>query len=156
MGWRPSSMRLAPAALACASLASVAVNAQTPYLSEEVIRSAIVGQTLDGHYGNGVAWSEVYKPDGGLEYREAHRAAKGKWSFRPGNVFCTFYDPSPTGNLGGGCWLVVKSSANCFEFYVAGAGGSVDSEEGLPTPSGWNAQGWRRSEPSTCNEKPAV
>lgn len=134
----------------------VALAQAPPYLSEGSIREAIVGHTLDGHYGNGTTWSESYQSDGGLDYREARRAAHGKWSFRPGNVFCTFYDPSPTGSLSGGCWLVIKSSANCFEFYVAGEGAPVESDEGLSTPTRWNAQGWRRSQPSTCNEKPAV
>jgi hypothetical protein len=150
-------MKGMPAAVVLvAAAAGGLAHAQSPYLAEDAIREAIVGHTLDGHYGNGVTWSEAYLSDGRLDYREATRNATGQWSFRPGNVFCTFYDPSPTGSLGGGCWLVVKTSANCFEFYVAGAGGPADSEENLPTPTRWNAQGWRRGEPSTCNEKPAV
>jgi hypothetical protein len=136
----------------CAVVPAVA---QMPYLTESEIRTAIVGATLDGHYLGGAPWSEAYLADGGLDYREPRRAAKGKWSFRPGNVFCTFYDPSPEGSLGGGCWLVLKPSANCFEFYVAGAAPG-DSDEGVTTQSRWNAQGWRRGEASTCTEKPAV
>lgn len=130
--------------------------AQMPYLSERDIRAMIVGQTLDGHYISGLSWSEAYLADGRLDYREPQRAAKGNWSFRPGNIFCTFYDPSPEGSLGGGCWLVLKPSANCFEFYIAGGGSPADSDEGVTTQSRWNAQGWRRDEPSTCTEKPAV
>lgn len=130
--------------------------ALAPYLSEAAIREAIVGQTLDGHYGNGMTWAETYMSDGKLDYREASRAAKGAWSFRPGNVFCTFYDPSPSGTLSGGCWQVIKSSANCFEFYVAAETPSFDAEEGMPAPTQWNARGWRRGEPSTCGEKPSV
>lgn len=143
-------------ALALTLALSGAAGAQTPYLSESEIRGAIVGQTLDGHYVNGLPWSESYLADGRLDYREASRAARGAWSFRPGNVFCTFYDPSPEGSLGGGCWLVLKPSANCFEFYIAGGGSPADSDEGVTTQSRWNAQGWRRGEPSTCTEKPAV
>lgn len=144
--------------IACALAAGVATSAvaQMPYLAESEIRADIVGHTLDGHYVSGLAWSEAYLADGGLDYREPRRAAKGTWSFRPGNVFCTFYDPSPEGNLGGGCWLVLKPSANCFEFYIAGGGAPADSDEGVTTQSRWNAQGWRRGEPSTCTEKPAV
>lgn len=133
-----------------------ATHAQAPFLSENDIREAIIGQTLDGHYGNGLNWSETYLADGRLDYREVSRSATGRWSFRPGHVFCTFYDPSAAGSLGGGCWLVVKSSHNCFEFYVAGEGAPAESDEGLTPLSRWNAQGWRRSEPSTCTEKPAV
>ena len=143
--------------VAAAALAGVTpVAAQMPYLSESEIRTVIVGQTLDGHYASGLTWSEVYRADGTLNYREESRAATGRWSFRPDNVFCTFYDPSPDGSLGGGCWLVLKTSANCYEFYVAGGGAPADSDEGVTTPSRWNAQGWRRGEPSTCTEKPAV
>jgi hypothetical protein len=128
-----------------------------PYLDEAGIRAAIVGHTLDGHYGNGLNWTEVYAADGRLDYREQGRNAVGKWHFRPGDVFCTFYDPGPFPGLSGGCWLVLKSSANCFEFYVADEGApSAPPEEGMPEPTRWNAQGWRHGEPSTCGEKPAV
>lgn len=137
-------------------LAATPVASHAPYLSEAAIREAIVGQTLDGHYGNGMTWVETYQADGRLDYREASRAAKGAWSFRPGGVFCTFYDPSPSGTLSGGCWQVLRSSANCFEFYVAAETPSFDAEEGMPAPSQWNARGWRRGEPSTCGEKPSV
>ncbi|MDX2205504.1 MAG: hypothetical protein NW223_22330 [Hyphomicrobiaceae bacterium] len=137
---------LAPQALAAA-----------PYLSEAAIREAIVGQTLDGHYGNGITWSEAYLADGRLDYRETGgRNGTGRWSFRPGDVLCTFYDPAPGGSLVGGCWLVLKTSANCFEFFLSSGGPPADSEEGLAAPLAWNAQGWRRGEPSTCAERPAV
>lgn len=149
-----SARRLAPFALLLGL--SAGAWAETPYLPESEIRSAIVGQTLDGHYVNGLPWSERYLADGRLDYREPRRTARGSWSFRPGGVFCTFYDPSPEGSLGGGCWLVLRSSANCFEFYVAGGGAPADSDEGVTTQSRWNAQGWRRDEASTCTEKPAV
>lgn len=128
-----------------------------PYLDEAGIRKAIVGHTLDGHYGNGVTWTEVYGKDGRLDYREVGRQAAGNWHFRPGDVFCTFYDPSPFPGLNGGCWLVLKTSANCFEFYVADeTAPAAPAEEGAPEPGRWNAQGWRRGEPSTCGEKPVV
>ncbi len=147
--------------LATLALAAGAALAQSPspspYLSEEAIREAIVGQTLDGHYGTGLGWSEVYGKDGRLDYDEVGgRRATGRWSFRPGGVFCTFYDPGPAGHLNGGCWAVLKTSANCFEFYVAGGGPPAESEEGLSPPLQWNARGWRRGEPSTCGEKPSV
>lgn len=152
---KPGPMGLA--LLVAASVLAGPALALPPYLSEEAIREAIVGQTLDGHYGNGVTWSEVYAANGRLDYREpGGRRATGDWSFRPGGVFCTFYDPSPGGTLTGGCWQVLKTSANCFEFFVAGEMPPSDGEEGMTTPTPWNAQGWRRGEPSTCGEKPAV
>lgn len=131
--------------------------ATKPYLSEAAIREAIVGQTLDGHYGNGVTWSEAYMADGRLDYKEAGgRDGTGHWSFRPDDVFCTFYDAAPGNTLVGGCWQVLKTSRNCFEFYLANGPPPRDGEEGFQAPTAWNAQGWRRGEPSTCQEKPAV
>lgn len=130
--------------------------AVAPYLDEAGIRASIVGQTLDGHYGNGVTWAETYTREGRLDYRERDRHATGAWSFRPGDVFCTFYDPGPFPGLSGGCWLVLRTSANCFEFYLADEYVPPEPpEEGEPAAR-WNAQGWRRGEPSTCGEKPAV
>lgn len=143
------------AALAVLLDATPTAGADTPTLSETAIREAIVGHTLDGHYGHGVTWTETYRQDGGLDYREAHVSATGRWSFRPGNVFCTFYDPGPAGTLPGGCWLVVRTSANCFEFYAADQA-PIEPEDGSAPPLRWNAQGWRRDTPSTCNEKPSV
>ena len=51
----------------------------------------MIGKTLDGHYGNGVAWTETYLDNGRLDYRESARRAVGTWHFR-GHVFCTFYE----------------------------------------------------------------
>ena len=84
------------------------------------MRAAFIGKTLDGHYGNGVTWTETYLADGRLDYRESARQAVGNWHFR-GHVFCTFYDPpllQPAAD--GGCWTAIKTSANCYEFYLAG------------------------------------
>ena len=89
-------------------------------MTEEAMRSAFIGKTLDGHYGNGLTWTETYFGDGRLEYRESARQATGRWHFR-GHVFCTFYDPPlPQPPLNGGCWTAIKTSANCYEFYLAG------------------------------------
>ncbi|HLC09090.1 MAG TPA: hypothetical protein VJK06_07380, partial [Methyloceanibacter sp.] len=30
-----------------------------PWMTEEAMRAAFIGRTLDGHYGNGVAWTEA-------------------------------------------------------------------------------------------------
>lgn len=150
-------LRRAGLALGLGALAAQPALAGAPYLDEAGIRASIIGQTLDGHYGNGVTWAETYTAEGRLDYRERDRHATGAWSFRPGDVFCTFYDPGPFANLSGGCWLVLKTSANCFEFYIADDNLPPENpEDGGPQLSRWNAQGWRRGEPSTCGEKPAV
>ena len=121
------------------------------------MREAFIGRTLDGHYGNGVAWTEAYGADGRLDYREASRAATGRWYFR-GHVFCTFYEPTAgQPGLNGGCWTTVKVSANCYEFYLAGLNREPPFEDGTDGMAlRWNARAWRQGEPSTCSEKPSV
>jgi hypothetical protein len=128
--------------------------ATVPWMSEEAMRAEIIGKTLDGHYRDGLAWTENYLANGRLDYREKTRTAVGTWHFR-GNVFCTFYDPPERPSMAGGCWTTIKSGANCYEFYLSGLfrPGDLDpSEPGMR----WNARGWRKDEPSTCVEKPSV
>jgi hypothetical protein len=147
-------------ALAAASLigAGSPVPATTsPWMSEAAMRAAFIGKTLDGHYGNGLTWTETYFDNGRLDYRERERRAVGEWYFR-GHVFCTFYDPvQPRPPLAGGCWTTIKSGANCYEFYLAGLGrdDAVEDDTGGMIRR-WNAQGWRQGEPPTCQAKPSV
>lgn len=128
-----------------------------PWMSEAAMREAFIGRTLDGHYGNGVTWTETYLENGRLDYREPTRSAVGNWYFR-GHVFCTFYDaPPPMPPLNGGCWTTLKVSANCYEFYLAGLTPDPPYEDGAPgMAQRWNARGWRADQPSTCQEKPSV
>ena len=157
----------------CAALASTAGFGTTAtsrtWMTEEAMREAFSGQTLDGHYGSGTAWTETYTADGRIDYREGARAAQGRWSFRNA-TFCTFYDPAFTPAFVGGCWQVLRTGANCYEFYTAGFrwpgrrdedgdGADDEQEGGDSSPNArirWNARGWRTSEPSTCPEKPSV
>ncbi len=121
------------------------------------MRQAFIGKTLDGHYGTGASWTEAYLANGRLEYREGARQAAGTWHFRDGHVFCTFYDPPHRPALTGGCWNTIQTSANCYEFYLAGLAANDPDEEGLGRwlPR-WNARAWRQDAPSTCQEKPSV
>jgi hypothetical protein len=142
-------------ALAGATLPAPAFD--DPWMTEEAMRSAFIGKTLDGYYGNGLTWTETYLGDGRLDYRESARRATGHWHFR-GHVFCTFYDPPlPEPPLSGGCWTAIKTSANCYEFYLAGLSPEPPFEDDASGMSRrWNARGWRQEEPSTCSEKPSV
>lgn len=119
------------------------------------MRSAFIGKTLDGHYVDGLEWTETYEPGGRLDYKESARTARagvGYWYFRD-HVFCTFYDPGQ--GLSGGCFTAVAAGANCYEFYQAGW--SQRGEETGPGPIGrWTARAWRRGEPSTCEARPSV
>lgn len=125
------------------------------WMSEPAMREAFIGRTLDGHYGNGVTWTEAYLADGRLEYREGERRATGRWHFRGTHVFCTFYDP--TERFAGGCWNTLKISANCYEFYLADLiPRDVEGADLGGWLLRWNARAWRRDAPSTCQEKPSV
>jgi hypothetical protein len=134
-----------------------AVPATSYWMSEEAMRAAFIGKTLDGHYGNGVKWTETYLLDGRLDYREPSRAAAGHWYFRNGNVFCTFYDAAHRPDIVGGCWTTLQSGPNCYEFYFAPLNAGEPSRPGEDRNSvGWNARGWRQGEPQTCEPKPSV
>ena len=128
-----------------------------PWMSEDAMRAAFIGKTLDGHYGNGLSFTETYFAGGELEYREDKRQAKGRWHFR-GHVFCTFYDAAARDSrLNGGCWTAVKTGANCYDFYLAGLASEPPFEdETRDMADRWSARGWRSEEPSTCTEKPSV
>ena len=105
------------------------------------MRAAFIGKTLDGHYVDGLRWTETYDADGRLDYRESARKGSGHWYFR-GHVFCTFYDPGY--GLNGGCWTAIKASANCYEFYIAGLTEHEPEDEAAPGPlGGWAARAWR-------------
>jgi hypothetical protein len=142
------------AALACA-LAVPARGVDRGWMTEAAMRAAFIGKTLDGHYVDGVEWTETYDAGGRLDYKESTRAGGGYWFFR-GRVFCTFYDPGQ--GLNGGCFTAVQASANCFEFYVADLRRQDDDEKDAgPGPIGqWVARAWRRSEPTTCEARPTV
>lgn len=118
------------------------------------MRTAFIGKTLDGHYADGMPWTETYAPNGRLDYRDQRRAGPGDWHFRD-NVFCTFYDPGY--GLSGGCFRALRTSANCYEFYLAGLGDlGVDLAEPPGPLRRWVARAARRDEPSTCEERPSV
>jgi len=154
----PRRAAMLPAAVGILLLATMpAVRALDAWMTEDAMRAAFIGKTLDGHYGNGVTWTETYLDSGRLDYRESARRAVGTWHFR-GHVFCTFYDPSPAQPpLNGGCWTAIKVSANCYEFYLAGLAPEPPFADDLPGMSQrWNARGWRQEEPSTCHDKPSV
>lgn len=136
---------------AAASGSALNVAAMPSWMSEAAMRAAFIGKTLDGHYVDGLAWTETYAEDGRLAYRERVRSGTGYWYFK-GHVFCTFYDPG--NGLNGGCWNAVKTSANCYEFFAAEAE-PADAPAAEPYRS-WVARAWRQSEPSTCQEKPSA
>src|SRR5690349_19463689 len=112
--------------LACALLFSPPARAGRAWMSEDAMRGAFGGKTLDGYYLNGQDWTETYASDGHLDYRDAKVRSSGKWYVR-GGLFCTFYDRE---TITGGCFNTVQVSANCYEFYSAGIGEDEGDREG--------------------------
>ena len=146
------------AATLAGALALPAAGVEGRWMTEAAMRAAFIGRTLDGHYIDGVEWTETYDPGGRLDYKEStKRAGVGHWFFR-GRVFCTFYDPGQ--GLNGGCFTAVQASVNCYEFYVADLSRrQTDESEGDagPGPMGkWVARAWRREAPSSCEPWPSV
>jgi len=130
------------------------VQATPVWMTEQAMRGAFIGKTLDGHYVSGERWTETYTGDGRLDYRESVRKGVGHWYFR-GRVFCTFYDPGQ--GLNGGCFTAIQPSANCYEFYLAGLTAPEADGESAPGPlRTWVARAWRSGEPSTCEARPSV
>jgi len=127
--------------------------AERGWMTEEAMRAAFIGKTLDGNYTDGESWTEIYGADGRLDYRDRRRASLGYWYFR-NHVFCTFYDRR---TVDGGCFTAVQAGANCYELYLAGYS---DREADKPPPVGpvgrWVARASRRGEPSTCEARPTV
>ena len=149
--------RIAAPLLVLALVAMAVPGASQPasqrWMTEEAMRVAFIGKTLDGYYADLREFTETYTPDGRLDYRESKRKLLGYWYFQ-GNVFCTIYDPGQ--DLAGGCFTALQLSANCYEFYVMAEGGR-DREIAPPVPSGaWTARASRRSEPSTCEGRPTI
>lgn len=95
-------------------------------LAPERLRSELGGFTIKGYYTyNRVNFVEVYLADGRITYKDDLKGDAGRW-WVSGTAFCTFYD-----KINGGCWYVIKRSANCFEFYAAPESGPPVSRDSL-------------------------
>ena len=112
------------------------------WLSETEIQSSLAGRTIDGRYPNGDSFTETYLNGGRIRYQDEQHSTGGRWSITEG-TFCTIYD----NDLTGGCFRVLKTSANCFEFYFVARN---EYEAARPRDPDWAAQGWFDGESSTC------
>lgn len=136
-------MRTAAALVLLATLAAVRpVAAVERWMTEDEMRAAFEGKTLDGHYQGGRTFTETYRAEGRLRYRDELRASDGHWSVTAG-TFCTIYDEDPTG----GCFRVHREGANCYEFYFVARTEERAKEPGAPS---WTARAWVSGEKSTC------
>lgn len=119
---------------------------QPEWMQDAEIHAAFAGHTIEGYYADKRGFSERYDADGRLEYVEPYLQSVGRWSVRA-NAFCTIYDRDPTG----GCYRVERLGANCFAFYFISRSERQAERDPLDRPM-WTARGWRRDEPSTCEE----
>ncbi len=112
-------------------------------MDERMMTESFAGRTIDGRYGSGLAFTETYRADGSISYKDTLASASGNWRVT-GQGFCTFYE-----DMNGGCFLVRKMGANCFEFYIAESQdtGPLPPRQGKP----YVAQGWYPEKPSTCS-----
>lgn len=115
-----------------------------PWMSATELQSTFSGQTIDGHYPNGSTFTETYASGGRIDYRDDMRSNGGRWSIVDG-TFCTIYDEDPTG----GCFRVIRSGSNCFEFYFVARS---EEEASRPRAPDWTARGWIADKSSTCTE----
>jgi hypothetical protein len=78
------------------------------------IISALSGKTVRGAYADGTAFTETFWPDGKDTYWDPRGTSSGQWSVAR-DLMCFEYEAAY--NMAGGCFTVVKSGSNCFDFY---------------------------------------
>ena len=106
------------------------------------------GKSWEGIYADGDWWEESYFVSGRLSYSDAdHAMAGGDWFVRD-DLICTYYDDG----LNGACFVTVRRSENCFDFYPVPEGGTEPEAPAADIAAGysWSAQGSRADRPSTC------
>ncbi|MEQ8402332.1 MAG: hypothetical protein RIB53_11180 [Roseitalea porphyridii] len=138
-----------------AMLAGVAVPAgavsepATQRLTGAALTSAFVGKVFRGIYQDGTGWREAYLVDGEVDYEDEYRAARGDW-FVEDDLLCTFYHTGLTG----GCFIVMRRSENCFDFYAINPETDMPdaSKQSIQAGYDWTAQGARSDRTSTCPE----
>ena len=114
-------------------------------MTEDQIRIELIGPPMKGNYADDQPWDETYFHDGSITYADTMNNWQGIWSFR-GAGFCTYYNEGQNG----GCWTILKTSANCYEFYpVARAGKLIPRKPDQRRT--WTARGWRTTAASTCD-----
>lgn len=129
-----------------AIMISAAAAAGDPWMNEADLAATFTGATLEGKYGSGRSFSEVYLKDGSLEYREAAATIAGKWTLEAG-AFCTIYDNDSSG----GCYRVKKVADNCYEFHFVAR--TKQQAHARPERPSWTARGSIVGKPGNCTEQ---
>lgn len=125
-------------------------DAIAPWMTGDAIRSTFAGKTIQGHYADGTAFTEEYRADGAIDYRERDKTQAGHWSLQ-GNAFCTIYHRWATG----GCYRVRQVSDNCYEFFFV-ARTEFEAANRLTTRPSLTARAAVADRTATCEERPAV
>lgn len=123
--------------------------AQRTWMQEAEIVKELTGVRLTGLYPSNVAWTEDIHPDGTTDYSEGQERRPGRWRVE-GELYCFVYAQPQQG----GCFRVVRFSANCYELYTASIGGYAPSPPPPASAMSWNGRMWRETERGTCDEKP--
>lgn len=120
------------------------------WLSDGEIETSLKGQMLEGVYADGRHFTETYGADGRVEYVEDGEVMHGHWSVTSGTL-CTIYESDPSG----GCFRVVPSGRNCFEFYFVSR--TEAQAPGLPgTRPDWTARGMIGGKAESCPDHSSV
>jgi hypothetical protein len=138
------------AALAALLAMTQTASAIEPWMDEASMQTAFAGKSIQGQYASGKAFTELYRADGSIEYREKGIEYRGHWSLQAGS-FCTIYHSDPTG----GCYQVRQVSENCYEFYFVTRTEAQAAEKDLGKPA-WTARAAVTDRDATCSDKPSV
>ena len=138
-------------AMACllVGLATDPSHAVRAWMQSADILKELTGVKLAGIYPSNVAWTEVIAGDGTSDYEEQGQHRRGRWTVA-GELYCFEYQLA----IHGGCFRIVKHSANCYELYTASLGGHMPATPPPATSMAWNGRMWRDAERTTCNEAP--
>jgi hypothetical protein len=136
-------------ALAAMAVSANSAAAQRMWMQESEIHGELTNVRLTGLYPSNIVWTEEIKPDGSTDYAEANERRPGTWSVA-GELYCFVYAMPHQG----GCFRIVRHSANCYELYTASIGGIAPSPPPPASAMSWNGRMWRDTERGTCDEKP--
>ncbi len=143
------SRTIAIALATAAALLALPAMAQRGWMQEREIRAELTHVMLSGLYPSNIAWVEQINPDGTTDYQEGKERRPGRWSVT-GELYCFTYSQPHQG----GCFRVVRHSANCYELYTVSIGGVAPSPPPPASAMSWNGRMWRETERATCEEKP--
>ena len=137
------------ATLSLPASATETLKAPVPLDGPAIIKT-FEGKTVKGAYADNTPVQETYFTGGAIDYWDAFRTSKGKWSV-VNNLFCTFYDDA---EMSGGCFRVEQLSANCFDYFAL-AGSTEEALKPTEKPR-YTARAHIVGAPDTCPDELSV